>query len=154
MEMTQPMPIVADTNLFVAAGFNKGSASRRIVEALRDGRLLQVWNEATRRETVGVVKRIPPLDAGVVEPLFREEGRFVGPTSEEGLEVIEDVSDRKFAALARACGVILITNDSDFLEVREALELTAMTPSEYVKRKPPRGEEAKEKRGGEEKRGE
>ncbi len=127
-------PIIADTNLFVAAGFNKGSASRRMVDALGEGRLLQVWDEATRRETVGVVDKIPPLDAGVVEPLFREEGRYVGPVSEEGLELIGDVSDRKFAALARACGVILITSDSDFLEVRDGLDIAIWTPSQFVER--------------------
>ena len=133
--MTQPMAVVADTNLFVAAGFNEGSASRRIVEALRDGRLLQMWNEATRRETVGVIERIPPLEADDVEGLFSEEGRYGEPLSEEGLALIEDVSDRKFAALARACEAVLITSDSDFLAVRDDLDMEVVTPSEFVGRR-------------------
>ena len=36
---TDPGEVVLDTNVFVAAGFNPGSHSARLVEAVRDGRL-------------------------------------------------------------------------------------------------------------------
>ena len=39
-----------DTNVFVAAGFNPGSQSARLFEAVRDRRLRMVWNEATHAE--------------------------------------------------------------------------------------------------------
>ncbi len=32
-----------------------------------------------------------------------------------------------------ACGIILITNDSDFLEVRRSLDIVVMRPSAFVK---------------------
>lgn len=125
-------PLIADTNIFVAAGFNRRSSSHRIITAIVQGRLLQVWNQETRQETLAVIDRIPPLDADFASTLFREEGFFPGPTLPEEFTLIEDKSDRKFAALARACGVILITNDSDFLEVREALDIIALRPSEFL----------------------
>ncbi len=128
-------PIIADTNIFVASGFNRDSSSRRIIEALDQGRLLQVWNEQTRRETIAVVDQIPPLDEEFVESLFRDEGYYSESTSPENFGVIDDESDRKFAALAHACGIILITNDSDFLEVRNSLDIVVMRPSAFVKRR-------------------
>ena len=42
--------VVLDTNVFVAAGFNRGSHSAWLVEAVRDGRLRMVWDNATRAE--------------------------------------------------------------------------------------------------------
>ena len=125
-------PILADTNIFVAAGFNRGSSSHQIISALHQGRLLQIWNEKTRQETLAIVERIPPLDPDFVEILFRDEGYFPGPTAPEDFEIIEDKSDRKFAALAHACGVLLITNDSDFLNIRDLLDITVLRPSEFV----------------------
>jgi PIN domain len=47
---TGPGDVVLDTNVFVAAGFNPGSHSARLVEAVRDGRLRMVWNDATHAE--------------------------------------------------------------------------------------------------------
>lgn len=125
-------PIIADTNIFVAAGFNGNSSSRHLIDALDTGRLIQVWNENTRRETVAVVDRIPPLDGGFMASLFRKEGYYSAPTSPDNFAVIDDESDRKFAALAHACGTILITNDNDFLEVRHALDIVVMRPATFL----------------------
>ena len=44
--------VVLDTNVFVAAGFNPGSHSARLVEAVRDRRLRMIWDEATREEAL------------------------------------------------------------------------------------------------------
>ena len=41
--------VVLDTNVLVAAGFNPRSASARIVNAVKQGKLHMLWNEATRR---------------------------------------------------------------------------------------------------------
>ena len=125
-------PIIADTNIFVAAGFNRRSSSRRIIDALDEGRLLQVWNDRTRKETLTVVEKIPPLDEDFTDSLFRQQGYYPGPTAPHLFDIIDDESDRKFAALANACGVILITNDSDFLQVRDLLDITVLKPSEFV----------------------
>src|SRR6266536_2887956 len=45
-----PGEVVLDMNVFVAAGFNPGSHSARIVEAVRNGRLRMVWDNATQAE--------------------------------------------------------------------------------------------------------
>lgn len=124
--------LVVDTNVLVGAGFKKGSASHRIVESIAGGELLLIWNERTRRESLHVVGKIPPLDAEYFAELFRPEGYFDGEVDEAGFGIIADVSDRKFAVLASRAGVPLVSNDSDFLEVREELAIEVFRPAEFL----------------------
>lgn len=127
-------PVIIDTNIFVAAGFNRDSSSRRIIDAIDRGDLVQVWNDQTRRETLHVVGKIPPLSRDSLEPLFRDDGFYPGATEPAEFEIIGDESDRKFAALAKSCAVVLVSNDSDILAVRDELKISVFRPSEYVDR--------------------
>jgi predicted nucleic acid-binding protein len=55
-----PSPaVVLDTNVFVAAGFNPRSASAKIVNAVKEGQVRMVWNDATRREIERIMHQIP-----------------------------------------------------------------------------------------------
>src|SRR5213082_1495115 len=58
---TGPGEVVLDTNVFVAAGFNPGSHSARLVEAVRDGRLRMVFDDAIHAEIEHVMRQIPRL---------------------------------------------------------------------------------------------
>jgi hypothetical protein len=93
-------PVILDTNVFVGSGFNQNSASRKIIDAIELKDLVLVWNEATRGETLAVLDKIPPLSREDVEVLFREEGRYEGPTWPERFEQVDDVTDRKFHVYA------------------------------------------------------
>ena len=124
--------MILDTNVFVAAGFNRDSASARIVEAVRAGSIPMIWNDATIGETRHIVTRIPPLSWEEISELFRKEHRFSGATDPAYFSYVLDPDDRKFAALAAASGAILVTSDSDLLSVRGRLPFRVVTPSEYV----------------------
>lgn len=127
-----PKPVVVlDTNLFVAAGFNPGSSSARILDAVEDGRLRLVWNEATRRETRAVLKQIPPLSWERWAGLFRREDRFEGETHPSRFHYVADPDDRKFAALAAAAAATLVTNDEHLLVHRGRPDLTIRTPADF-----------------------
>jgi predicted nucleic acid-binding protein len=126
--------LVIDTNVFVAAGFNPRSASARILDVLREGRHRLIWNEATRRETEMILRRIPRLRWDKVAELFRPEGEFNGPVDAAAFAMIEDPDDRKFAALAAAAGAPLITSDSHLLAHRDRLGVEVLTPPEFVAR--------------------
>jgi predicted nucleic acid-binding protein len=128
--MSRPA-VVLDTNVFVAAGFNPSSSSARILEAVTDGDLHLIWNEATRQETEHVLLKIPPLSWDRWSPLFREEDRYEGETYPEGFAFIPDADDRKFAALASASGATLVTNDDHFLAYRAQLPCPVRTPAEF-----------------------
>lgn len=137
--MPRPM-VVLDTNVLVGAGFNPGSASARIVDAVRQGELRMVWNDATRREIERIVHRIPPLRSQSVTELFRPSDRFTGPTHPERFSEIPDPDDRKFAALADAAGAVLISNDDHLLGYRDRRHPAVLTPGEFWKRQQGPGE--------------
>jgi uncharacterized protein len=131
--MAQPA-VVLDTNVLVAAGFNPRSASARIVDAVKRGELRMVWNDVTRREIEHIVRKIPPLRARALDPLFRPEDHVTVPTHPERFAEIPDPDDRKFAALAEATGAVLISNDEHLLGHRDRMNLTVLTPSEFWRR--------------------
>ncbi len=131
--MKRDLPaVVLDTNVFVAAGFNPGSDSARIVDEVRQVRLRMIWNNATRRETRAILEKIPPLSWDAIADLFQDEDRCVAETSPGRFAHVPDPDDRKFAALAHASGAILISQDSDLLANPHKTDVLVLTPSEYL----------------------
>jgi predicted nucleic acid-binding protein len=129
-----PATVVLDTNVFVAAGFNPRSASAKIVEAMKQGRLQMVWTDATRREIERIMQQIPPLRAYAIAELFRPEDRFSGVTYPEQFAFIPDPDDRKFAALAHVAGASLVSSDEHLLAYRDRMDVTVLTPGAFWKR--------------------
>jgi predicted nucleic acid-binding protein len=125
--------VVLDTNVFVAGGFNRRSASAKIVDAVKQGKLRMVWNDATRRETERIMRQIPPLRSHAVADLFRSEDRFRAPTHPERFAFIPDPDDRKFAALAEASGATLVSNDDHLLDHRDSIGAAVQTPGAFWK---------------------
>lgn len=124
------LKVVIDTNIIVAAGFNSSSHSARLLEMLRRGNLILVWDQATRRESQRIIHQIPHLDWEDIAGLFTPESEFTGRTKPGDYPIIADPDDRKFAALAAASGAILVTNDEHLLSVRSELDLQILTPAE------------------------
>ncbi len=126
------MKVILDTNILIAAAFARGSASARIVAAVRDGRLEMVWDEPTRSETRRLFRQIPRLSWDRIAGLYLPEHEHREPTRPEEFAMVEDSEDRKFAALAHATGAMLITNDKHLLAVRSRLNVDVLTPGEFV----------------------
>jgi uncharacterized protein len=129
---TGPGEVVLDTNVFVAAGFNPLSHSAQMVEAVRDGRLRMVWNDATRQEVEHVMRQIPRLSWTRIAGLFRSEDRFEGSTHPDDFGFVPDPSDRKFAALADAAQAPLVTSDAGLLNARGQMAVPVLKPSELA----------------------
>jgi predicted nucleic acid-binding protein len=123
--------VVLDTNVFVAAGFNPHSASAQIIESVRAGHLRLVWNETTRSETESVLRQIPPLDWRSFADLFRPEDRSAITVPLERFPHIPDWADRKFAALSKSTGAVLVTADDHLLGTRDRGAIQIMTPDEF-----------------------
>jgi putative PIN family toxin of toxin-antitoxin system len=126
--------VVLDTNVFVAAGFNPGSHSARLVEAVRDRRLRMVWDDAIRTEVEHVMRQIPRLSWARIADLFRSEDRFSGATHPEAVGFVPDPADRKFAALAEAAQAPLITSDAGLLNAGGEMAVPVLKPSEFARR--------------------
>jgi 5-carboxymethyl-2-hydroxymuconate isomerase/predicted nucleic acid-binding protein len=127
--------IVVDTNCFVAAAFNTTSDSARILDAVRTGSLTLVWDEDTRRETLRIVRKIPPISWDDFAGLFRDEDRYTGATDPGQYKHVPDPDDRKFLALAEAAGATLITQDAHLLAGRERARVPVLTPGEFWARR-------------------
>ena len=129
-----PGEVVLDTNVFVAAGFNPGSHSARLIEAVRDGRLRMVWDDATHAEIEHVMRQIPRLSWARIADLFRTEDRFGGSTHPEAFGFVPDPADRKFAALADAVQAPLVTSDAGLLNAGSQMAVPVLKPSEFARR--------------------
>jgi len=126
--------IVLDTNVFVAAAFTPHSHATRIVQAVRDGDLNLVWNEATRCEAQAVVENIPPIDWEPFDDLFQQEWEYTDDTFPALFDAVSDPADRKFAALADFSLATLISNDDHLLSVRDCLRTPVMTAVEFAEK--------------------
>jgi uncharacterized protein len=129
-----PDAVVLDTNSFVAAGFNPGSSSARVISAVRAGRLRLVWDDATRGEIEHIVRKIPPLSFEPFAGLFRAEDRYEAETHPERYGDVPDEDDRKFLALAEAAGATLITQDEHLLDARERASVPVLRPGEFLQK--------------------
>jgi len=125
--------VVLDTNVFVAAAFNPRCHAARIIEAVREGRLRLVWNEATRRETRRILDRIPPISWKPFADLFIEENRHRDRVNPGWFGHVDDPDDRVFGALAYAASATLITQDDDLLERRSNVGVSILTPTEFLR---------------------
>ncbi len=125
--------IVVDTNVFVASAYDSSSASRRIVEACREGTLHLIASRAIKREYDLILNR------AVRHPEQLESIR----TAIDAAEIIEptvtpravrdDPEDDKFFAAAWAAEAdAIITNDEHLLTINGAEGLRILRPADFV----------------------
>lgn len=129
------MRVVLDTNVFVAGAFKPKSASGEILEMVTSGDLEMVWHVETKEETKFIVTKIPPTRRmwNAYEKLFRDTSEERSKLDEQDLQFIEDPDDRKFFALAKMTGAVLVTNDDHLLTHKDHADVSIMTTGEFMK---------------------
>jgi putative PIN family toxin of toxin-antitoxin system len=122
--------VVLDTNVLVAAAYNPGSASRRVIEACLSGELTPVLSPALRREYDFILARAAP-GRPYLERLqaLLESAEVVVPDQEPRV-VPDDPDDDKLVAAALAAGAALITNDAHLLAVAGHGGLRVLRPAD------------------------
>ena len=133
----RPKRVVLDTNVLIAAAWNKGSASRRIVEACLDGKAMRaVSSPALRREYEFIVKR------ATRKSKYRKSLQRLIETAEVvecdarsmGIEVPADPEDAKVLATAIAGKVdALIGNDHHLLDLAFDSQVPILRPGEFLR---------------------
>jgi putative PIN family toxin of toxin-antitoxin system len=125
--------VIVDTNVFIAAAFNRRSSSAKIIQAIRDGALQLIWDEKTKAEARKLLDQIPRTKWEDFAGLFQETNKHVTKVPPEAFaHTIKDPDDRKFAALAQDSGAMIVTNDDDLLGTKDETALSVVTPREFV----------------------
>ncbi len=130
------MKIVLDTNLLVASMFNKQSASAELLEKAAKGEIAIMWHPRIRDEARLITRKIEKSVPGKkidLNKIFKEENRLEQMPDVKG--VSKDPDDDKFLA----CGLgakadIIVSNDSDLLEVKIFEGIEILSPSDTLRR--------------------
>jgi len=126
--------VVLDTNVFVGALYNPGSASRLIVEACRSGRLTLLLTTEVQREYERILRRALPRQPAL-ERLsgLLASAEIVVPQSTPPV-VDADPSDDKFLAAAVAGNAdALVTSDRHLLDFDGYQGVRVLRPSAFVR---------------------
>jgi len=127
------MKVVLDTNLFVAAYWNRSSSSAKIIEMCLSGQVQAVCTEQIARELRMVMRtiRARPEYAARVQH-FLETAIFVEPIQIE-LRT-EDPEDQKFLECAAGAGAeYLVTSDEHLLRMRRLGLSGIVKPSAFLR---------------------
>jgi putative PIN family toxin of toxin-antitoxin system len=121
--------VVLDTNVLVAAAYNPGSASRRVVEACLDGELTAVLSPALRHEYEFILAR-----AARGRPYLQRlrrllDGAEVARPARTPRVVPDDPEDDKLVAAALAAGAAVVTNDAHLLALAGHEGLSVLRPA-------------------------
>ena len=130
--------VVLDTNVLIAAAWNKRSASRRIVEACLKGKDLRaVLSPALRREYEFIIKRAARKSKyrKSLQRLVKRAEVINCDARKMGIEVPADPEDAKVLATAVAGKVdALVGNDHHLLDLAGESSVPILRPSEFLRR--------------------
>lgn len=126
--------MVLDTNVFIAAYFNRKSASARIIDLCLDNKHKLIFSSRLRKEVRLILKNVR------AEREFREKIRslFVNASkvkpTKKVFTVKEDPEDNKFLECAlEGEADYLITSDRHLLEFGEFAQTKICKPTQFLK---------------------
>ena len=135
--LPRPKRVVLDTNVLIAAAWNEGCASRRIVEACLKGKKVRaVISPALRREYEFILKRAARKSKyrKSLERLVRKAEVVDCDARAMGIEVPADPEDAKVLATAIAGKVdALVGNDHHLLDLADESSITILRPREFLR---------------------
>ena len=126
--------MVLDTNVFIAAYFNRKSASARIIDLCLENKHKLIFSPRLRKEVRLILKNVR------AEREFREKIRslFVNASkvkpTKKVFTVKEDPEDNKFLECAlEGEADYLITSDRHLLELEEFAQTKICKPTQFLK---------------------
>lgn len=131
-----PTKVVLDNNLFVAAYWNPQSASARIIQACREGRLSAVASAAVRREITRTLGQMPVEEEyrRAVARLLRRAEAVDASESLAGM-IPADPEDEKYLECAVAAGAdYLVSSDRHLLTLGNVRGVEIVSPSALARR--------------------
>lgn len=129
------MKVILDTNLFVAAYFNKASSSAKILKLVEENKLIPYFSKSMFSELEFILKNIRAR-ADFKEKVYDilGKGEMV-----EGFKikyvVKDDPDDDKLLAVAeKAKAEYLITSDKHLLQIKKYEGTKIVKPSDFLQR--------------------
>ncbi len=131
--MTKDKKLVLDTNLFVAAHFNKKSASAKIIDLCLMNKFKVYFSESIFKELVFILKNIrAPRE--YKEKIFELFGKATSIKPKRVWLVEDDPDDNKFLGTAWVAGAnYLLTSDKHLLKIKEFKETKILKPIDFLK---------------------
>ena len=128
------MKLVLDTNIFIAAYFNRKSASARIIDLCLENKHELIFSSRLRKEVRLILKNVRANREFQkrIQSLFMNASR-IRPTQKIFM-VKEDPEDNKFLECAlEGKADYLITSDRHLLELGEFAQTKICKPTQFLK---------------------
>lgn len=130
--MDDKLRVVLDTNLFVAAYWNRHSASARIIEACLEGQLQAVYTPSIEKELWTIMRAIRVREEfTAIVSNFIGRAELVSPWAQVDVRT-EDPDDQKFLVCAVSADAdYLISSDAHLLTLRTIGKTEIIKPGEF-----------------------
>ena len=127
--------VVLDTNLFIAAYWNQGCASAKIIDYCLGGKLKMIYSKQTNNELFLILRNIKARSEykSKVSDLYKKSTKITKRIPR--VKVIkEDPEDDKYLACAKAGRAhFIITNDNHLLKLKSYKGTRIVRPSDFYK---------------------
>lgn len=126
------MKVVLDTNLFVAAYWNKNSSSNETLDLAKAGEFEVVWSKDTKEETQFILGKIKAEGKflRLIDLIFKEDSK-VYPT--EKVSILKDYADNRLLEAARIGNAdYLVTSDRGVLYLKIFSKTKIIKPSGFL----------------------
>lgn len=125
---------MVDTNLFVAALFNKKSAAFKIFNKAMRGEIIFIFSKNTLKELNFILKNIKanPKFLKKIEKIIKNSKIIESPQIIK--EIKEDPSDNKFLSVALSGKAdFILSNDKHLLSLKEFFGIPILTSKNFLK---------------------
>lgn len=126
--------IVIDTNLFIAAYWNRDSASAQILIAVYEGKIPFSYSQAIKKEVFYILSKIRPSKKYIdfVTAVF-DKGRLIKPQKHVSIIKDDPQDDKYFDCAIYGKAKYIISNDKHILNVTAYPTIQKIRPAEFMK---------------------
>lgn len=132
--------VVLDTNVLIAAAYNPGSASARLVTLIRDGKLAMIVSPDLEREYDLMLDRAlhGRADREAIEAA-RDRAELYFPEETPRVVAADPADDMLLAAAVEGEAEVLVTNDVEVLKLDTYRGVRILRPAEFAAELPETG---------------
>ncbi|MFC1721807.1 putative toxin-antitoxin system toxin component, PIN family [Patescibacteria group bacterium] len=126
--------VVIDTNLIIAAYYNKRSDSAKVLDLARNEEINVIWSEPLLREAKKILDNIKASNEyrRSLLSIFKESHKVLKPENADGV-VPDDPSDNKLIGCALKGASYIVSSDHHLLDLKEYKGIKMVKPGEFLR---------------------